>query len=94
MVLQDQLKYDEAEPLLRDTLAIQRRVHGDGHCATLMTCRSLATLLIGTRRYSEAEELSRDALAQARRTLGPEHPQTLGIAVVFGLALSTQQGKA
>ena len=87
-------KYDEAEPLLRDTLTTQRRLHGDGHFDTLRTCRGLATLLTYSNRCCEAEELSRGALVQARRTLGPEHPGTLNIARELGRALSMQQGKA
>ena len=84
----------EAEPLLRDTLALQQRVHGDGHFATLRACRDLATLLNNTRRCREAEELLRGALAQARRTLGPEHPETLCTVSQLGRAPSRQQDKA
>ena len=92
--LQVQQKHDEAEPLLRDTLAIQQRVLGDGQTDTLTTCRDLAMLLINTRRCVEAEQLLRRALAQATRTLGPEHPDALCIASSLAWSLSGQQGKA
>ena len=60
--------------MLRDTLAIQQRVLGEGHLITLATATDLAILIRKTG-HAEAEELGRGALAQAQRTLAFTSPR-------------------
>ena len=69
VALQDQQKCDEAEQLLRDTLATQRRVHGDGHLDTLVTCSDLTTLLTVLSSATENSVLSSttENITNARR---------------------------
>ena len=71
--------YAEAEKLLRDTLAAQRRVLGPEHPDTLTTMFKLANSIAaqGCDRRAEAEKLWRDTLEARRRVLGAEHLDTL-----------------
>lgn len=69
-------RYDEAEPLFRNTLTARERVLGPDHPDTLSSRNNLAVLLSRTGRYDEAEPLLRDTLATATRVLGPDHPIT------------------
>ena len=93
VALQNLGKEAEAEPVLRNTLAIQQRVLGKGHFRTLDTAYILAALLVNTGKCDEAVELSRGALAQATRTLGPDHPLSLRVAYSLAAALG-EQGQA
>ena len=63
-LLADQGKLAEAEPLLREALAGERRVLGDEHLYTLATLLSFSRLLLNQQRYEEAES--------------PLHPMALG----------------
>ena len=87
--LQNLRKYAEAEPLVRDTLAIQQRVLGEEHIDTLDTANNLRLLLTNTCQHAAAEELGRGTLAQAHRhrTLGPDHPLSLNVAGILAIVL-------
>ena len=67
----------EAEGLLRDLLAIRRRVFGDDDNDTLIGINSLAVVLHRQGQLDEAEGLYREALALGERRLGALHPDTL-----------------
>jgi len=69
--LQD--RADEAEPLLRDALAMQDRVYGGPHPDSDETKRQLAELLSGERRFEEAETLFQEVIASRTRMMGPDH---------------------
>jgi len=75
--LQQQQKYAEAEPYLREALQSAQRKLGDDHPQTLMWLDHFAVMLARQGKLAEAEPLSRDAVARSRRVLGDEHPQTL-----------------
>ena len=45
LLLQDQGKYDEAEPLLREALKVRRETLGDRHPDTLISINNLGMLL-------------------------------------------------
>lgn len=64
-------RYDEAEPLLEQALAIRRRLLGPEHPDLAESLDQWAQLKRVRTRYEEAETLSREALAMRRSFLGP-----------------------
>ena len=70
---------EEAEPLLREALQLQREALGPRHPSTLTSMAILANLYHAQGRDGEAEPLLREALQLQRETLGPGHPITLTI---------------
>jgi tetratricopeptide (TPR) repeat protein len=73
-----EVRYPEAEPLLRRSLDGVRRVLGDRHPDTLDAMSSLAIVYRNLGQMVEAERLLVKALDRSRRTLGEEHSNTLG----------------
>jgi hypothetical protein len=88
----DNCKFTEAEALLRETLAVQRRVVGPDHYSTLKTLASLASALNKQGKSDQAEVMGREVLALRRRVLGPEDPDTLATACNLAMALQKQGG--
>ncbi len=70
-------RYQEAEQLFRQVLAVRERVLGDAHPDTLATRNEVAWMLGKQGRYEEAEEHYRKVLAARVRVLGDAHPDTL-----------------
>ena len=56
-LLDSQGKYDEAEPIYRQTLALSEKVLGKEHPNTLSSMNNLAVLLKNQGRYDEAKKL-------------------------------------
>ena len=75
--LQAQGKYDEAEPLCREALELDRQTLGSRHEYTLTSINNLGNLLRDKGDLTAAEPLSREALEASRETLGDRHPDTL-----------------
>ena len=71
--------WEPAEPLLREALAIKRKVLGD-HPGTAGSMTALGSVLSRKGDTEEAEKLFREALEMQRRFLGNDHP---GIAYVL-----------
>jgi tetratricopeptide (TPR) repeat protein len=80
----DQGRYDEAEPLLRWVLEVQREHLGEENPGTLATMNSLATLYDRTGRHAEAEPLYRELLEIQRRVLSADHYLTAGTMTNLG----------
>ncbi len=72
-----QVRYDEAEPMLRDAYQGQRTVLGPDHADTLATMTDLATTLHAMGQMKEAEALCRAVLDVHSRRHGDEHLDTL-----------------
>jgi len=68
--------YSQAEPLLRDALAIREKSLGPEHPDTATSLNHLAGLLMGRGNLAEARPLCERALAIQEKALGPEHPDT------------------
>jgi len=77
LLLRDQGKLDEAEPLMREALDGRRNQLGNSHRDTLISVNNLAVLLRAQGKLAEAEPLMREALGGMRRQLGNSHPDTL-----------------
>ena len=75
--LQTQGKYDEAEPLCREVLEVERDTLGNRHPDTLGSINNLGMLLKDKGDLAAAEPLYREALKVRRETLGSRHPSTL-----------------
>ena len=90
ILLKDQGKLSEAEPLYREALAGRRKALGDDHPDTLGSVNNFACLLQDQGKLSEAEPLYRKALAGRRKALGDDHPDTLTSLSNFAILLKAQ----
>ena len=77
IVLNSQGKYEEAEQMHRQTLALRETVLGREHPDTLDSMNNLALVLDSQGKYEEAEQTHRQTLALMETVLGREHPDTL-----------------
>jgi tetratricopeptide (TPR) repeat protein len=75
-MLVQQGRAGEALPLLKQILAIQRKVLGEEHPEIANSYNNLANDLEAQGKYAEAVEFSRKALDICRKVLGEEHPDT------------------
>lgn len=82
-------RYDEAEPLYREAMAIVEKTLGKEHPSYAASLNNLAGLHKATGRYDEAEPLFRDAMAITGATLGKEHPSYAGSLNNLALLLDT-----
>ncbi len=67
-------RYDEAEPLFRQALEIDKTTIGETHPDYATRLNNLASLLKNVGRYDEAEPLYRQALEIRKAALGETHP--------------------
>jgi serine/threonine-protein kinase len=84
-----QSRFDDAESMLREGLAIRRQRLGGDHPLTASSISSLATLLRDRDSVAEAETLFREALGIRKRILGEDHPDYA--KSVVGLAYTLQK---
>lgn len=88
--LQKQGRFAEAEPLLRDALALQKKLSGAEHAQTAEQMAILASLLADRGEIAEAERLYRQALAMSERIVGPDAPLTGTIVNHLGVFVADQ----
>jgi tetratricopeptide (TPR) repeat protein len=67
-------KYQEAEVVVREALAIHRRVSAENE-AVAYDLNNLASILRRSGKLAEAEAMYREALVVARKLFGEAHPQ-------------------
>jgi tetratricopeptide (TPR) repeat protein len=77
--LQECARYEEAEPLYRRALAIDKKQFGAEHPYIATTLNNLALLYTAQGRYEEAEPLYREVLTIDEKTLGKEHPHVAAV---------------
>src|SRR5208283_1551080 len=70
-------RYAEAEPLLRQAIAIDEKTLGKEHPVFATDYNNLASVLQDQGKYAEAEPLYRQAIAIDEKALGKEHPNTV-----------------
>ena len=75
-VLSSQSKYEEAEEIHGQALALRERVLGKEHPDTLTSVYCLVYLLHQKKRYKDAEVFYDRVYAGYRKTLGEKHPTT------------------
>ncbi len=83
-------RYDAALPLMRDALAVRRRLLGNEHENTRAAISRLASLHQRRTEYALAQPLYEELLATNRRVLGELDPATLRSINDMGLLLSSQ----
>ena len=88
--LQDQGKYDEAEPLYREALEVRRATLGSRHQKTLTSISNLGMLLKAKGDLAAAEPLYHEALEVRRETLGDRHLNTLTSINNLGVLLKVK----
>ncbi len=90
--LSKRAQYNEAEPLLEQSLAIWEKSLGAEHPYTATSLNNLAKFYYTQGRYEKAEPLYARALAILEKALGAEHPHT--VACLNNLAvLYESQGR-
>jgi tetratricopeptide (TPR) repeat protein len=72
----EQGRYSEAEPLLRDALAMLKRLLGEEHPAVAGSLNNLALLYADQGQFEKAAPLLEKALHMFQQLLGDEHPST------------------
>jgi tetratricopeptide (TPR) repeat protein/predicted Ser/Thr protein kinase len=90
--LVDVKRMDEAEPILREALRINRALNGE-HRETARSLNGLAQALRLSGRLAEAEPLYHEALAMTERVLGPDHLAVANTAANLA-SLRAAQGRA
>ncbi len=81
-------EYEEAEQLLRESLATRQRLFGDGHPLVAQTLVHLAQVSYDkSEAYEEAEDLFRKALDVMRRARGDNDPMITEIQSQLGILL-------
>ena len=85
-------KYEEAEHLIAQSLAIDEKIYGENHPEVATSLNNLAALYRAQGKYAEAEPLYRRSLAIMEKQLGENHPD---VATSFNnlAALYESQGK-
>ena len=74
--MQDLGKLYEAAPLMRQALAIRKKVRGEGHPNVANSLHCYACLLQEQGRAEEASRMGKQALAIFEKALGADHPNT------------------
>jgi tetratricopeptide (TPR) repeat protein len=75
-VLNDTGRPVEAEPAIRESLAIRRKVFGEEHSETAVSKAELGRLLMQRGDLEEAEPLLRENVATTVHMLGADHPNS------------------
>jgi tetratricopeptide (TPR) repeat protein len=70
-------KYDEAEPLVLEGLALRRKVLGNAHTSTAGALFRLSDLRYRQGRYSEAEKAAQESIEIFKRALATPQDSTL-----------------
>ena len=77
-------KYDKAEPLYKESLAIKKKVFGNEHPKVALALNNLAWLLKEQGNAEEAARLGKQALVIFEKVLGPDHPNTQTVRSAWG----------
>jgi len=93
VVLKNQGRCKEAEPLYRRVLKVYETALGPNHLYTLTSVNNFASALENQGKYEEAEQMYRRALEGRESELGPNHPDTLTSGSGVALVLK-RQGKS
>jgi hypothetical protein len=84
-------RFADVESLMRENLAVQKRVMRPDHSQILGSMNMLVLALQGLNKLQEAENVSRDLVDGCERSLNAEHPVRL--AALGNLALTLANGK-
>ena len=77
MILVNQGKFIEAEPICRDAIEKGKEALGENHPQVAAGLNNLAILLMRQGKFTEAEPLCREAIEKGKQALGENHPQVV-----------------
>lgn len=86
-VLTDESKYDEADALAKEAVAIYERLRGHEHSDTGLAIGELGRVLQEQGRFDEARELIKESIRIGLATLGKLDPRVLVLMHNYGTAL-------
>ncbi|MBF0380071.1 MAG: tetratricopeptide repeat protein [Magnetococcales bacterium] len=86
-VLEDIGKNDQAEKLIREVLAFEKKSYNDTHPNVLSAQDKLASILRRNGDFGEAEELYKASLSGYRKIFGEDNQATLNVMNNLGLTL-------
>ncbi|GAB5537799.1 MAG: serine/threonine-protein kinase [Rubricoccaceae bacterium] len=89
--LRRQGRYNEAEPLYRESIALKRRLLGDDHPAVATSLNNLGVMFGIAGRYDEVGPLLEEALAIRRARYGDVHPLVGGTLGSLSMLAITQE---
>jgi serine/threonine-protein kinase len=89
-VLHERASYARAEPLLAEALAIQRRLHPDGHVDLARALDAYVAIVVENGDLPRAEQLAREALAMRRRLFDAHRPEVAEGLEALSVAISLQ----
>ena len=90
LLLMDQGRLDESEPLLQENYKCFQQRYGLQHLYTLTAASNLGLVLRKQGKLREAEPLLREAMVGCQRQLGDSHPETLTSVNNMGTLLKEQ----
>jgi serine/threonine-protein kinase len=70
--------FDQAGPLLDESLRIRKALYSRDDAAVVESLRGIGRVLDGKGRYGEAEKLLREVVSMQKRLKGEEHPDVAG----------------
>ena len=91
-VFHAQGKFDDAQKLFGETLAVAKRVRSSDHAFVIGMVSGLADTLMRQGKLAEACTLYEDTLAANQRQFGDQHPMTVLTMDAFAGALSDAPG--
>ena len=93
LLLNRQGKYDEAEPIHRQTLALREKVLGKEHPDTLLSVYCFARLFHQKKQYHDALLLYQRACTGHEKILGLNHPITVACSKHYSAMLSEMEAE-
>ncbi len=91
--LSSQKKYQDADAIFQEAIALSRELFGENHAAVAVVMTHYARMYLLKGEYAKAEEIMRPAVEIARKSLPAGHPESAQILVTFGIVL-VRAGKA
>ncbi len=83
--------YDQAEPLLGESLRIRKELSAGDDAAVVESLQGIGRVLAGKGRYGEAEKVLREALAMQKRLKGEGHPDVAGSLAALASVLEEER---
>ena len=93
VLYKNQGKYELAEPLYQQALAIDEKVYGQDHPEVATDLNSLANLYTNQGKYEQAEPLYQRALAIREQVFGSDHPATIRVRENYADLLEKMEQK-
>jgi serine/threonine protein kinase len=91
--LSSQKKYQAADAIFQEAIALSRVLFGENHAAVAIIMTHHARMYLLKREYGRAEEIMRSAVEIQRKSLPAGHPESAQILVTLGIVL-VRGGKA